>query len=1019
MNNQFHNFQHDNSEQTIQHSKYYDNTDISKLFSKFRNPFSVLSLNAQSLPAKLDQIKIDLTDLENNGFYYDAVCIQETWLTDKIDAQSLNIDGYNLITKKLSCGKHGGLAIYLKEEHQFKEIVMPSQYNNLWECQQIEISIGKFHKKLRLTNVYRPPRNLSDEQNNFIDDLEALLSHLDNFSGMSLITGDFNADLLKIEENNFVNTFLEKLLTYSYIPTITVPTRYSIHKSSLIDNFFCRSLRQSVKFSAGVINRKLSDHNPYFIIIHSENDSKDPRYITICKYDTNSLKFFNDELNSINFNEILDFSPAGNVEKNCSTFLEIIGKSKDKHLPTITVKFNRRKHKISPWITKGLIKSINYRDKLFTKLKKTQAGNEKYEALKYNLRTYNNILKKSIREAKRQYYDRCFIELKHDLKGTWATINSILGRSKKQHKIPHKIIMDNTPYYGTENIANCFNDYFVNIGKNVASHLKHKSCDTFKKFLCSPTIHQFQFQNVTEKDTLKFITDIKPKSTRDIYGISSKLLQSIKFAISKPLTNIINQSFATGIFPNVLKIAKVIPVYKGNDPEIISNYRPISILPAVSKIFEKAIHIQLENYFEENNLFFQNQYGFRKAHSTELACLHLTQKLIWMIENNQIPINIYIDLQKAFDTIDHPILLSKLEYYGLKNTALELLGSYLTNRKQLVACENTKSKIKNIDTGVPQGSILGPLLFSIYINDINMATDLFEIVIYADDTTLCGSLNTRNNEDTTLINENLDKISNWLVLNKLSANNSKTKYMLFHNKQKKITPLTIKFNDNHIESVNQFNYLGITLDTSLTFNGHISKLHSTLAKTIGSLNMIKKFLSEQVLLQIYYTLLHSKLCYGLLVWGHNSSKLNKLQKRAVRIVTNSKYNAHTEPLFKRLNIPKISDIHKLQLYKLLYKISNNLVPIFFQNLEMVRPVDIHNYDTRTKYKLRNRFHRKALTENCIGEKIINTINNTNQNILEKLLTHSLDGFSRYVKQQILKDYTANCIIQNCHICNNN
>jgi len=578
--------------------------------------------------------------------------------------------------------------------------------------------------------------------------------------------------------------------------------------------------------------------------------------------------------------------------------------------------------------------------------------------------------------------------------------------------------LENKSYYGTENIANCFNSYFVNIGTSLTKNLKEKSNDSFKKFLQFPINYQFKFQNITEKDTLRYISSIKAKSTPDIHDMSSKLLSSIKFQISKPLTNIINQAFTKGIFPEVLKIAKVIPIFKGNNPEIVSNYRPISILPTISKIFEKAMHLQLENYFEDNNLFFENQYGFRKAHSTELACLHLVEKSIWSLENNQIPFNIYVDLRKAFDTIDHEILLSKLDYYGIKNMALDLLRSYLTNRKQFVQCETAKSQINVIRTGVPQGSILGPLLFTIYINDLHRATDLFEIIIYADDTALCGSVSTLNDESIKLIHEHLEKISNWLKLNKLSPNNDKTKYMLFHNKQKIITPVTINFDGKSIESVNHFKYLGITLDNSLTFNPHISKLHCALAKTIGTLNMIKRFVSEHILLQIYYALIHSKLCYGLLVWGHKSLKLAKLQKRAVRVVTNSRYNAHTEPLFKRLNILKIHDIHKLQIYKLIYKIVNCSLPKYFQNIEIARPVDIHNYNTRTKYRLIKRFHRKTLTENCIGVKITNTINDTEQTIIEKLFTHSLGGFDRYIKLQILNKYLSICTLKNCNICHN-
>ena len=217
----------------------------------------------------------------------------------------------------------------------------------------------------------------------------------------------------------------------------------------------------------------------------------------------------------------------------------------------------------------------------------------------------------------------------------------------------------------------------------------------------------------------------------------------LKFIASEllcQLTIIINQSLCTGIFPDKLKIANIKPIYKKDDPHVPDNYRPISLLPSISKVFEKVAFLQLYDYFTENELIYDSQYGFRKLHSTELAAIELTDKIYTSLDNKKQPLAIFLDLSKAFDTIDHSILLYKLHYYGVKGTALNWFKRYLTNRSQQVEFNDTISSSKKIETGVPQGSILGPLLFIIYMNDISKVTDKFHFTLYADDTSLLKPL---------------------------------------------------------------------------------------------------------------------------------------------------------------------------------------------------------------------------------------------------------------------------------------
>ena len=398
-------------------------------------------------------------------------------------------------------------------------------------------------------------------------------------------------------------------------------------------------------------------------------------------------------------------------------------------------------------------------------------------------------------------------------------------------------------------------------------------------------------------------------------------------------------------------LLKVIPLFKKGDPTVIENYRPISLLPAISKIFERVIFNQMNAYFTINNLFYDKQYGFRKYHLTELDALNVVDTIVNHMDNGNTPFAVYLDLSKAFDTLNHSILLDKLKFYGFRGTSINLIKHYLSNRKQCVEIDRLRSSYINISTGVPQGSILGPLLFIIYINDLPNASRLFKCIIYADDTTLIANLNDfyakhDSGLNINILNDELEKISYWLLVNKLSLNKLKSKFMLFHQPQKRVTILKLKINNTLIECVDEYNYMGLIINKHLKWNSHVNKIGNKISQTIGVINKLKHLIPQKTLLTIYNSLILPHINYCILAWGHDSNRILKLKKKAIRIIVKGSFYTHSDPIFKKFNILKVNDIHLHQQLKFYFKLINNILPDHFYDFNLALNSDIRDYNTR-------------------------------------------------------------------------
>ena len=444
-----------------------------------------------------------------------------------------------------------------------------------------------------------------------------------------------------------------------------------------------------------------------------------------------------------------------------------------------------------------------------------------------------------------------------------------------------------------------------------------------------------------------------------------------------PLVHIFNSSFEEGVFPTQMKVAKVLPLFKAGNSSDVNNYRPISILPAFSKIFEKLVAKRLRKFLESKNILSDTQFGFRPGYSTELALTSLKNSVCKSIDEGLYTCGICLDLSKAFDTVNHNILLSKLEKYGIRSKPLCWFKSYLSNRKQFVELNSCKSRFETIKYGVPQGSVLGPLLFLLYINDLSKSSSLLNFLSFADDTTIHYSNNSLINLFSTL-NFELKKVSTWLKLNKLTLNTDKTKYLIFSSVQKlyrikgKYTK-DIVLNDTPIERVDKIKLLGVIISEDFKWEAYITSLCNKLSRNVAIINKLKNYISSSILLKLYNTLITPHINYCITVWGNSESynldRVLRLRKKAVSSICRVSFLDHSNPLFKQFNILKVDELFKLNIGKFMYKLSkNNLPKIFVDDFPAVS--EIHNYRTRSA-KL-NRVHVSAHNTALFSKTIIIT-----------------------------------------------
>lgn len=835
---------------------------------------TVLNQNIRSINKNFDVFEVFLSRL---NFFPDIIVLTECFLSDK--TPNYNIPGYNCHYSKHFLNKNDGLVIFTRDNLLVNIIEPPFNESN---C--LVINVGT---ELTLIAIYRSPSFHKIEL--FCKSLENVI---DNYckADTCVITGDINIDIGPHSKDKRSDDYLDITNHHGFYPGHLLAT----HDTSCLDHVLLRTKKNC---RTVVCQTDITDHDTVLFGIERNHDHqpvkvKPPIVNTTIDYVTLASDLEKKDWTSIY--ELTDADSAANY------FVDVVSNAIKHHTKTVSVRNSMSIKK--PWINDGMLKCIRKRDLLHAEArKKVNRGNLIMQA-KY--KAYRNFCNNLIQNLKNNYESNLIEKSSGNSKKMWSALKKVCNITKKDSKSLKLLTNKSNP----ADSLNDVNQYFTNVGGTLAEktlqRLNKTEVDLANALSVTsssgPPKDSFFFTPTDEIEVHKIIVSLKSGSAPGWDGITNSVLKHTYRALLSPITFICNLSLQSGIVPACMKRANVCPIYKDGDVLISANYRPISLLSSISKILEKIVNKRLLNYIHKENILSDRQFGFRNNRSTEDAVTSLVDHIVSELDNGKKCVGIFLDLAKAFDTVSRVILLKKLEIIGIRGVALDWFHSYLTDRQQRVILQNHTSKFKTIKFGVPQGSVLGPTLFLLYINNLCLLDiPQANVFAFADDTALVFSAKTWD-AAYAAASYGISLVGDWLSHNLLTLNADKTKVVNFSISHRSapsaVIPVyahTCKVRQNcnciPFQQVNSIKYLGVHIDKHLKWVNHVDAVKNRLRKLIFVFKRLRSVANESIIKVVYYALCQAIVSYGIVCWGVACKSLLIKAERAQRAILKVAY----------------------------------------------------------------------------------------------------------------------------------
>lgn len=910
-------------------------------------------MNVQSIKNKFDNIQGFI--LRNKC---DILALTETWL-DKTELFLYEIDNYNSFH---SCrnSRGGGSSIYIHNSIKC-EVLDQSKENDIinWVC----VKIGS--DNLIISVLYRPP---SYNVINFFDDFENLLM---TYKTRHVIVGDFNINLLEGGTGNNAVANYKKLLVYNNFVIINnlnpeYATRCTSHSRSIIDHVITDA-RTNPNINNFEVNlNPLSDHHSLSFNIHENIKTFKPKVnhqVVIVDH----KKFIN--IFKERISESVDFSSFTEL-----TDLIVYCKKTSE----VTKKFKIRQGNI--WINQEILDLMKQRDLAY----KEKVKNAGVQYFNQNYKSIKNRLNNKIRYAKNKFFQDKWEKTGHDHKKQWRFINDFFKPKVTENHID-VLSVNGRQIYDKYEIVNSLNNHFAYIGENIVKDLNNEINQSgdhtevlFEEISSDAELNDMNLTNEVEIN--KIILELKPNSAPGDDNVTVRDLLNLKESVVKPIAKLANNMILSGTFPAELKRNKITPIFKSGDKGSMHNYRPITVISVFSKILEKIIKARITTFLDNYVPMDPYQYGFIKNSGTLAATFDFINYISKALDEKFFVIAVFVDLKKAFDVVSIDRLLEKIKSIGLKGTLHSLLKSYLYNRQQYVKQGEVISGLLTNPYGVPQGSVLGPLLYSLYVLSLQAANLQGKYFTFADDTAL---IYTGRNEVglQTLVNEDLDTYLKWLYCNRLKINIDKTKYLLFKQKNTNFNNVEIRINNITLEKVSSIKYLGLIVDENLNWHQHISKICNKITPMFSVLFKCRHYLNNKTKYLIYNSFFLSHLRYLIPVWGTCCQTAFKdiqvLQNKILKILFNYNKLTSTVTLYSELRVAMANKILELEQCKLVYKIIHNTQK---NNLSFSFTRDVHNHFTRSLNNIYPINSRTNFALNCPMQSASKSYNKLPDNI---------------------------------------